>query len=772
MIFKDSPHDSAVGHVTGESIFIDDRAAQKGELWVEVFYSPVAHASIVKLDCSDALKVAGVEGIFTYKDLAHNRWGSIVQDQPVLAETEVNYFGEPIAVIAADSKKSALKARAKIILELKEKPAVLTLKDARHQDFTMGDTYNISTGDTDVAIASAEHQLKGQFISGGQEQFYLESQATIAYPDENGCLLVHSSAQHPTEVQHVVAKTLGLQHHQVVCVVKRMGGGFGGKESQSAHYAALASLVAAKTGKPARLCLSKDDDMKVTGKRHPFNNDFHVAFDNNGQIEALKVDFYTDGGAYIDLTPAILQRAMFHIDNAYYLPNADIKGTICKTHTHPHTAFRGFGGPQGAAVIESIIEDIAHYLGKDALEVRKVNSYQEERDTTPYGQRVENNVLPDLFVDLESQCDYQHRRKEIALFNKNSAVEVRGLSLTAVKFGISFTTRFLNQGNALVNVHADGTVQVSTGATEMGQGVNTKIRKIVSEAFGIKDQDVRMMETSTEKNANTSATAASSGSDINCAAALIACNKIKQRLANIAVQQWNDFVIDDMHELSIDDSIAIDHVKFEAGKVCDSHHSERQSDFAELVKTAYLNRISLGDYGYYKTPEIYYDRAKGKGRPFLYYTNGVAASEVSVDKFTGEVKILRTDILMDLGRLINDGIDHGQVSGAFVQGAGWVTTENLYYNDAGELISSSPTTYKIPNIQDTPREFDVRFIENESNIMNVRASKAVGEPPLVLGLSVWTAVKDALHNAGVKDASQLKLPATNEEVLNCLEQEQ
>ncbi|MGV6851609.1 MAG: molybdopterin cofactor-binding domain-containing protein, partial [bacterium] len=517
-----------------------------------------------------------------------------------------------------------------------------------------------------------------------------------------------------------------------------------------------------------RLCLTKDDDMKATGKRHPFRNDYKVGFDENGRIKALSVHFYADGGAYIDLTPAIIQRAMFHVDNAYFLENAELSGTICKTHTHPHTAFRGFGGPQGAAVIESIIEDIAHFLGKDALEIRKLNCYQGNRNKTPYDQVVENNVLPELFNQLESDCDYLQRRNEINTFNHSSGGLVKGLALTAVKFGISFTTRFLNQGNALVNVHADGSVQVSTGATEMGQGVNTKIRRVVSEALGVDEQSIRMMVTSTEKNANTSATAASSGSDINGAAARIASLKIRQRLANIAVQIWNGFISDDNHELCFDDGINVDCVMFENGLVFDSNDATRQIKFTNLVKIAYLNRISLCDYGYYRTPKIHYDRAKGKGRPFLYYTNGVAASEVSVDRFTGEVKILRSDLLMDLGRLINDGIDHGQTTGAFIQGAGWVTTESLYYNDQGELLSCSPTTYKIPNIQDTPRVFNVNFIENNSNLMNIRGSKAVGEPPLVLGLSVWAAVKDAIHNAGSGSIVNLKLPATNEQVLNGL----
>ncbi len=765
MTFKDLPHDSATSHVTGTSEFIDDRPKQAGELWVEVMYSEIAHGRISKISMEQALAIEGVVGIYSYQDLSNNRWGSIVKDQPLLAEKTVRYIGEPILVIAAENKQKARAAKAAINIEIEPLKAVLKLKQARAERNYMGETYRIKTGDTETAFAQATHLLTGQFINGGQEQFYLESQASIVYPEENDCLHVHVSAQHPTEVQHVVASALGLKQHQVVATVKRMGGGFGGKESQSAHYAALAALVAHKTKKPARLVLNKDDDMIVTGKRHPFCNDYQVAFDEQGKLQALHVDFYTDGGAYIDLTPAILQRAMFHVDNAYYLPHANITGTICQTHTHPHTAFRGFGGPQGAAVIEHIMEEIALHLNIDALDVRKINCYQGNEQLTHYDQPVTNNVLPQLFEQAEQSMAYRDRRQAIKLFNQQSKGIKKGLALSAVKFGISFTTRFLNQGNALVNIHVDGTVQVSTGATEMGQGVNSKIRKIVSESLGVAETDVRLMPTSTEKNANTSATAASSGSDINCAAAAIACKKITDRLANIAKQLWDGFEPSEQKELNLLDDIATDHVLFEDGKVINENHNSQYFSFCELVKLAYLNRISLSDYGHYKTPDIFYDTAKGKGRPFLYYTNGVAASEVSLDTYTGEVKILRTDILMDLGRLINDGIDHGQVAGGFVQGAGWVTTENLFYNDEGKLLSHSPTTYKIPSVHDTPRIFNIDFIENHSNVMNIRGSKAVGEPPLLLGLSVWCAIKDAMRGCGMSDTAGLCIPATSEIIL-------
>lgn len=768
MRFKDLPHDAAHSHVTGTSEFIDDRPAQAGELVVLVLASPVAHATIKALDTTQAASLPGIVGIFTHRDLAHNQWGSIVQDQPLLASDEVNYVGEPLAVIAAENLASALLARDAIILKTKPLPAVLSLTEAIDQQHFMGEQIRLGCGDIDAGFSASSHQLEGLFSSGGQEQFYLESQAAVVYPEENQCLHVHASAQHPTEVQHVVAHALGLEQHQVVCTVKRMGGGFGGKESQSAHYAALCALVAHHCQRPARLVLSKDEDMIATGKRHPFQTQYRVGFDDHGKVMALQARLVADGGAYIDLSPAILQRAMFHIDNAYHLPHAEITGILARTHTHPHTAFRGFGGPQGAAVIEHIMESIAQHLQTDALDVRLANCYQGNQQSTPYGQQITDNQLPGLFRTLIDSSDYRARREAIKAHNRKADFVVRGMALTAVKFGISFTTRFLNQGNALVNVNTDGSVQVSTGATEMGQGVNSKVRKIVAEALGIAQSQIRMMATSTEKNANTSATAASSGSDINGAAAHLACRKITDRLANIAVQLWQGFEPNDRHELSLRDDLDTTCVVFADGQVSHRAQPEQTISFTELVKIAYLNRISLSDYAHYRTPEIYFDKASGQGRPFLYYTNGVAVSEVSIDRSTGEVKILRSDVLMDLGRRISDGIDHGQTAGGFVQGAGWVTTEQLYYDDQGKLVSHSPTTYKIPAIHDTPRVFNIDFIENHNNLMNIRGSKAVGEPPLLLGLSVFCAIKDALHQAGLSDTASLSIPATNEAVLMLL----
>jgi xanthine dehydrogenase large subunit len=762
--YTGSPHDSGYSHVKGESVFIDDRPEQAGELHIALVLSQVAHAEIISINANKALNEEGVVGVFTGDDLKLNTWGPIVKDQPLLANKLISHYSEPIAIVVAETRAAAYKGVKLVDVQFKELKPIFSVDDAIEGDNFLGDECKIVEGDVEKAFKASDNILEGSFENGGQEHFYLESQACIAYPGENGELHIESSSQHPTEVQHVVAGALGLKQNQVVCVVKRMGGGFGGKESQASHMAALAALGAHKTKRPCRLVLTKDEDMKITGKRHPFKNWYRIGFNNDGKIKSLKVSFFADGGAYLDLSPAILQRAMFHVDNAYQLENALITGRVVKTNRSPNTAFRGFGGPQGAAVIESLIEDMSQYLKKDSLEIRKINLYAKENGVTHYGQEVSHNFLPEVFEELEKAVDYKNWRSRINQFNKKEKTYVKGLALTATKFGISFTSRFLNQANALVNVHTDGSVQVSTGATEMGQGVNTKIQAIVSEAFGIDPSDVKLMATSTEKNHNTSATAASSGSDLNGAAALMACVEIKSNLAKLALQKEGN-LIKKGDEYNVEMDLDISNVHFEKGLV-----STGKTDFIfkELVSEAYFNRINLGARAHYKTPEIHYDPIKGKGRPFLYFTNGAAVSEVLIDKATGETKVLKTEIVMDLGRPINKGIDYGQVSGAFAQGMGWCTSEVLVYADSGELLSHSPTTYKIPSVQDTPREFNISFIRNDTNVLNVRSSKAVGEPPFLLGLSVWAAIKNALHYTDNKIFSELMLPATPENILENL----
>jgi xanthine dehydrogenase large subunit len=722
---KNIPHDSAVGHVTGESVYIDDVPFAKNELIVDFYGSPVAHGKIRSIDTS---KVAGVVALYTYKDLHHNVFGPIIKDEILIAEDKVMFIGQPIVIIAAETREAIRAAKAAIKVEIDKLDPVFTIDEARRKKEFIGPTRYIRRGDVEPAFASADHILEGTWINGGQDHFYLESQAALVYPGEYDQLTVHSSTQNPSEVQEVIAHLLGLPINKVVVVTKRMGGAFGGKECQATHPAALAALAAHHTKRPVRVAYSKDDDMIATGGRHPFQNDYKVAFTRDGVITALKAHLFSDGGAYADLSPAVMGRAMTHIDNAYFIPNADITGTICRTNFPPNTAFRGFGGPQGVATMENIIEEIAATLGRDPLEIRLRNCYgiDDDRVTTPYGQVVKNNNLLRILTELPERADYIGRRTAVKAFNAESKTHLRGLACTAVKFGISFNTKFLNQANALVNIYLDGTVQVSTGATEMGQGVNTKIRQVVADEFGIEVDRVIVMATSTEKNNNTSATAASSGADLNGSAAVDACRKIKARLAEV-----------------------------DAG---------RNLPWEKLIKAAYHERVSLGDKGFYSTEGLDWDVDKGMGTPFLYFTQGAAISEVEIDRFTGMMKVLRSDLLMDIGKPINPGIDRGQITGAFVQGVGWLTTEEKRWNANGDLLTHSPTTYKIPNIQDLPPVFNVDWIDN-ANPLNLRSSKAVGEPPLLLGISVFMAVKNALSFVSNGAVPKINAPATPEEIL-------
>ena len=774
------PHDSSRTHVTGRSEYVDDRPMLPGELLCGLVYSPLARARVKRLDLAAAMAVPGVVCGVTAKDVAHNLWGSIIVDQPLLAESEVQYAGEVVAVLGAETREALAKGLAAVQVEWERLPAIRTIDEAVAAKAFIGSERSICRGDADAALTAAPHRLSGTVIIEGADHFYLESQAAIAYPRHDGPMEVHSSTQHPTETQHVVAEALGVSFADVVCIARRLGGGFGGKESQAAPIAAYAALIARRSGRPARLAISKDDDMIITGKRNPFQIRYEAGFDGEGRLLALKAQLHSDGGAYADLSTAIMERALLHCDNAYFIPHVHVRGQVCRTNHHPHTAFRGFGGPKGVAMIESILEDVARTVGKDALDVRRLNVYAPGRDVTHYGQQVENNCLPALFDALETRCEYRRRRADIVRWNANVANNPRGLSMTAVKFGISFTTRHLNQANALVNVHRDGTVQVSTGAVEMGQGVNARIAAIVAECLGVPTASVRLMVTSTEKNANTSPTAASSGTDLNGAAAAAACGRIRNRLASLLLQlkdipreRWPSRVggLGTHVELKVDDTTPAAPVRFAEGQASVPGFSLA---FGELAREAWYSRISLCDYGHFATPHLGFDKVKGQGRAFLYYTQGVAASEVEVDRFTGEVKVRRVDMLMDMGRPVNHALDVGQVTGGFVQGMGWVTTEHLFYDADGLLVSHSPSTYKIPSVQDTPRIFNAELVFNPANAVNVRGTKAAGEPPLLLSLSVWTAIRDAVMSAravrtGHEALIPMAIPATAERVLRALE---
>jgi xanthine dehydrogenase large subunit len=759
---KAIPHDSAREHVTGEAAYIDDLPALRGELLVDFAGSPFAHACIRSIDVSAALRVEGIAAALMWADVpGENTFGPIFHDEELLASEECLYVGQPIVALAGESREALQAAKRAVHIKLEPLPAVLTIDEAVAKRQFIGPTRRIKRGDVAAALANAEHRLEGTFHSGGQEHFYLESQASLVVPGEGGQLTIHSSTQNPTETQAVVARCLGLRMNQVVCICKRMGGGFGGKETQGALPALLAALVALKTHRPARIVLSCDQDMNVTGKRHPYQSRYQAAFTGDGRITGLRIDFYSNGGCSADLSPAVLERTLLHAENAYYLPHVELTGTVCRTNLPSNTAFRGFGGPQAVAAMENVIEEIAAHLDLDAYEVRRRNCYGVgERNVTPYGQVLEDNSLPQMFERLADSSHYKQRLAAIKSFNTESRTHLKGIALTPVKFGISFTRRTLNQGNAVVNIYLDGTVQVSTGGTEMGQGLNTKIRQLVADQFDLPIEAVMVMPTSTEKNNNTSPTAASAGTDLNGSAAVRACEVLRQRLTEVAAR----------HFASADDGLEASpvHVRFADGCVFDRRKPTIRLGFAELVALAYELRTNLGERGFYATPGVDFNRETGRGNPFLYFTNGSAVSEVLIDRFTGDVRVTRADLLLDFGRSINPGIDRGQVIGGFVQGIGWVTTEELCYSEAGELLSHSPTTYKVPNVTDVPWVFNIQFLDDASNRLNVADSKAVGEPPLILAVSVWAAIKQALASVAPRRSVPLRLPATNEEVLRCL----
>jgi xanthine dehydrogenase large subunit len=765
-IGRDIPHDSAATHVTGESIFLDDIAPLTGELVAGIIPCPLAHGRLRRLDLSAARAVPGVAAILTHADIpGHNLFGPAVKDELLMAEDESVFLGQPLAIIAADTLETLDKSRRAAVVEMDELPALFSIDDALATSSFFGSPRQIQRGDLAAGFAEATHTFEGILDIGGQDHFYLESQIAIAIPGEQGQMTIHSSTQHPTEVQMMVAEVLGVPFNHVVCICKRMGGGFGGKETQAAPPAMMAALLAAHTRRPVRFAYSKDDDMRFTGKRHPFKAFYKAGFTTDGRITALDVQLFSNGGCSTDLSFAVLERAMLHTDNAYYLPNVRITGRVCKTNLPSNTAFRGFGGPQGVATIENIIEQIAAKLGTDALDVRQSNCYGvDDRNHTPYGQLVHNNTLPELFAKLRADCAYDARRADIERFNQSQPTTLKGLALSPVKFGISFTRRTMNQANALVNLYQDGSVIVSTGATEMGQGVHTRIRQIVADELGVTYDQVIVTATSTDKNNNTSPTAASAGTDLNGAAAADACRRLRARLATVAAQML----------ARPDDGLAPepDRIRFESSQVFDTRAPDRSIPSAQVVCQAYEQRINLGERGFYATPGVDFNRETGRGSPFLYFTNGVACSEISIDRFTGELSVTRVDLLMDLGQSINPGIDRGQIVGGFVQGMGWCTTEELVYGPRGELLSHSPTTYKIPNISDVPTAFNVQFLDNPNNDVSLYRSKAVGEPPLLLGISVWLAVKDALRNlatAAGQSPPLLRLPATGEQILLAIE---
>ncbi|WNC72682.1 xanthine dehydrogenase molybdopterin binding subunit [Thalassotalea psychrophila] len=752
---RSKKHESSDKQVAGEAIYVDDRPALRGELHAAVGQSTIAHGNIKSIDLSAVKAAEGVVAVITVEDVpGHTDIGPVFPGDPVLAIGKVEFIGQPIFAVAATSYDLARKAAKLAKIEYQELEAVLTVKDALTKQSFVRPPFTMKRGDSASAIASAQHQLSGEIQVGGQEHMYLEGQVSTAEPTEDGGMSIYTSSQHPSEVQKLVAEVLDIPLNKVLVDMRRMGGGFGGKETQAAPWACIAALLANVTKRPVKFKLGRMDDMIMTGKRHPFENNYTVGFDNEGQIKGINIEVNGNCGYSPDLSDAIVDRAMFHSDNAYFLDQATVTGNRCKLNTVSHTAYRGFGGPQGMMTIEMVMDEIARHLGKDPLEIRKVNLYgHEDRNETHYHQEVEHNNLPEIIATLEQSSDYQARRKAVTEFNENNSILKKGIALTPVKFGISFTVQHLNQAGALVHIYTDGTIHLSHGGSEMGQGLNTKVAQIVAEEFQVDVDTVACSAARTDKVPNSSPTAASSGTDLNGKAAEAAAKTIKQRLIDFACEKYQ---------------VKAEQVKFENNNII---VGEQTFSFAEFSQIAYMGRVSLSSTGFYKTPKIHFDRATGKGRPFFYYATGASVSEVLIDTLTGEYKNLRTDILQDVGHSINPAIDIGQIEGAFIQGQGWLTTEELVWNEQGRLLSNNPATYKIPAINDAPEDFRVALVPDAPNREHtIYNSKAVGEPPFMLGMSVWSALKDAVASvSNYKVSPQLDTPATPERVLWAVE---
>jgi len=757
-------HESAVNHVTGQSVYVNDMPATDQLLVGRVVYSKFAHAVIKNFDLSKAKNLQGVRAILSAKDIpGANQMGPVVHDEPCLADGEVDCAGQAIFLIAAIDEETAIFAENLIECEFEPLEAILEIETAILKGSRIGEEKKIETGEVENSLHDAIYQISGTLKTGAQEHWYLETQACICIPGEGNEMMVYSSTQHPSETQAIVAEVLDLKRNEVTVEVKRMGGAFGGKETQANHTAAWAALLANATHCPVKIHLFRDDDQIMTGKRHRFISHYRAGFDRQGKITALDVELNSDAGAATDLSLAILERALFHIDNAYFIPNLRVIGNAWKTNLPSNTAFRGFGGPQGIAVVETVIDRIARQLKKDPAEIRKLNFYQtDQNNTTHYGETVENNRLPLIFEKIISNSNYFELRKEVAEFNRTNEFYKKGIALTPVKFGISFTTSFLNQAGALINIFQDGTIIINHGGTEMGQGLHTKILEITAKELGISHDQIKVTATNTSKVPNTSATAASSGSDLNGMAAKIAIGKIKKRLSGLAAR-----LLSENHAKVT--SVPEDFV-FANDLVFDSKNPSREITFKKLISMAYLEQISLSATGFYKTPNIHFDKIKGKGHPFHYFAFGMSVSEVVLDTLTGYHKILKTFIVHDVGDSLTEQIDIGQIEGGFVQGVGWCTTEDIKWDGNGHLLNHSPDTYKIPGVRDIPQEFHVELLKNVPNHSTIRGSKAVGEPPLMLGFSVWLAIKDAISATGNHSFEpDFQIPATNEVILKSIE---
>ncbi|MBU1282305.1 MAG: xanthine dehydrogenase molybdopterin binding subunit [Gammaproteobacteria bacterium] len=753
---KSVKHESADKHVSGEAIYVDDRLEFPNQLHVYARMSDRAHARIVSIDTAPCYAIPGVAIAITSKDVPGQLdIGPVVAGDPLLADGKVEYVGQVVIAVGADSLETARKAAMAAIIEYEDLEPVLDVVDALRKKHFVLDSHQHKIGNSSAELATAPRRLQGSLHIGGQEHFYLETQISSVMPTEDGGMIIYTSTQNATEVQKLVAEVLGVPMHKIVIDMRRMGGGFGGKETQAAGPACLCAVIAHLTGRPTKMRLPRVEDMQITGKRHPFYVEYDVGFDDNGLLHGIEIELAGNCGYSPDLSGSIVDRAMFHSDNAYFLGNATINGHRCKTNTASNTAYRGFGGPQGMVAIEEIMDAVARSLGKDPLEVRKTNYYgKTERNVTHYHQTVEHNVIHEMTAELEASSDYAKRREDIRAFNAKSPVLKKGLALTPVKFGISFTATFLNQAGALIHIYTDGSIHLNHGGTEMGQGLNTKVAQIVAEVLQVDISRIQITATNTDKVPNTSPTAASSGADLNGKAAQNAAETLKQRLVDFLVREYK---------------VTPEDVEFRNSQV---RVRDLFLSFEEVIQKAYFGQVSLSSTGFYRTPKIFYDRDKAAGRPFYYFAYGAACSEVIVDTLTGEYRMLRTDILHDVGASLNPAIDIGQVEGAFVQGMGWLTMEELVWNGKGKLMTNGPASYKIPAIADMPLDLRVNLVENRKNPEDtVFHSKAVGEPPFMLGIAVWCAIKDAVASlADYRVQPNIDAPATPERVLWGVEQ--
>ena len=767
------PHESARAQVAGAANYVDDIPEVKGTLHAAPILSTVAHGRLLGVDTAAALAMPGVRGVVLASDIPGDTiLATFTHDEPVFARVTVEHIGQVVGLVVADTVMQARRAARKVRLNIEPLKAILSPREAHEAHSYVLPPVTVRRCEPETALRDSRHTLTGRLDVGGQEHFYLEGQVAYALPLEQDQWWIYSSTQHPGEIQHWVAHALGLENNAVTVECRRMGGGFGGKETQAGHLAVWSALAARKFKRPVKLRFDRDDDFMITGKRHPFEYDYTVGFDGTGLVTALKLTMFANCGFSADLSGPVADRAIFHADNAYFLSDVEIVSLRCKTNTQSHTAFRGFGGPQGVIVIEAILGDIARKLGLDPFDVRMRNLYSDElvgpstgsgrtdlrpveaprRNVTHYQMKVEDNILHPLLSKLEQTSDYRRRRAEIEAWNAKSPVIKRGISITPVKFGISFTATFFNQAGALVHVYTDGSVQVNHGGTEMGQGLNTKVAQIVADELGVPFERVRSTAADTSKVPNASATAASSGTDLNGRAAQFAARNVRDNLAAF---------------VSGLDGCGAGAVRFQGGQVISPKATRT---FDAVVKAAYANRIQLWSDGFYRTPKIHYDKITLTGRPFYYFAYGAACSEVAIDTLTGESRLLKVDILHDVGTSLNPAIDIGQIEGGFVQGMGWLTTEQLVWNDKGHLATHAPSTYKIPATGDVPEHFKVELWHEPNREDNVGGSKAVGEPPFMLAISVWEAIRDAVAAAhrGEQAPVRLPAPATAENVLKAV----